>query len=122
MKIAFSPSVYEHAAFLIQMTPWEVSRDAELLYQAHRLAHQIYHHSPIVVGIDIYNIEAEAYGCVVTQPSGNGIPAITKGIFASIEESNSLKTFNPEVDGRIPLIIEAGRELARDKFSSVELR
>jgi hypothetical protein len=30
----FSPSVYEHAAILIHRTPWDVSRDGELLYQA----------------------------------------------------------------------------------------
>jgi uroporphyrinogen decarboxylase len=74
----------------------------------------MYHHSPVVVGIDIYNIEAEAYGCVVTQPSGNGIPAITTKIFDSIEETQSLKPFNPEIDGRIPLIIEAGKNLAKE--------
>jgi uroporphyrinogen decarboxylase len=120
MKIAFSPSVYEHAAFLLKMTPWKVSRNAELLYRAHRTAHQMYQHSPIVVGIDIYNIEAEAYGCVVTQPSGNGIPAITKRLFAAIEETRNLKPFNPKVDGRIPLIIEAGKKLA-EEFPGVKI-
>ena len=113
MKIAFSPSVYEHAAFLIHNAPWKVSRSAELIWRAHSTAYQIYHHFPIVVGIDIYNIEAEAYGCVVNQPSGNGIPAITKGIFASIEETRILKPFKTN-DGRIPLIIEAGKKLAKE--------
>jgi uroporphyrinogen decarboxylase len=120
MKIAFSPSVYEHAAFLLKMTPWEVSRNAELLYRAHRTAHQIYQHSPIVVGIDIYNIEAEAYGGVVTQPNGNGIPAITQRLFAAIEETHNLKPFNPKVDGRIPLIIEAGKKLV-EEFPDVKV-
>jgi len=120
MKIAFSPSVYEHAAALIKMTPWEVSRSAELLCRGHGVAYQLYNHFPIVVGIDIYNIEAEAYGCVVTQPSGNGIPAITSGIFASIEETRELLPFNPQTDGRIPLIIEAGKNLAKD-FPNVKI-
>ncbi len=100
MKIAFSPSVYEHAAFLIGMTPWDVSHDAELLCKAHRKAYEIYHHSPIVVGIDIYNVEAEAYGCTVERPHGNGIPAVTTGILNSIEEAHALKPFDPEVAGR----------------------
>ena len=120
MKIPFSPSVYEHAAFLIKMRPWKVSRNSELLYRAHRIAHQMYQHSPIVVGIDIYNIEAEAYGGIVTQPSGNGIPAITGGIFSSIEETRSIKPFNPRVDGRIPLIIEAGKKL-KAEFPEVKV-
>ena len=121
MKIAFSPSVYEHAAFLIGMTPWDVSRDMELLYRAHRTAYEIYHHSPIVAGIDIYNIEAEAYGCVVERPGGNGVPAITEGILGSIEEARSLKPFDPEVDGRVGMIIEAGKKLAAE-FPDADVR
>ncbi len=121
MKIAFSPSVYEHAAFLIGKTPWEVSRDVELLWYAHRTAYELYHHSPIVVGIDIYNLEAEAYGCVVEQPTGNGIPAITRGIFDSIEEARSLKPFDPKTDGRIDMIIEAGKRLAAE-FPGADVR
>lgn len=121
MKIAFSPSVYEHAAFLIGMTPWDVSHDVELLWRAHRTAHEIYHHSPIVVGIDIYNIEAEAYGCTVERPGGNGVPAITSGIFDSIEETRSLKPFDPRVDGRIGMIIQAGKRLAAE-FPEADVR
>ena len=114
MKIAFSPSVYEHAAFLIGMSPWAVSRDMELLCSAHRKAYEIYHHSPVVVGIDIYNLEAEAYGCTVDRPDGNGIPAITREIFDSIEETRILKPFDPKVDGRIGMIIEAGERLSEE--------
>lgn len=121
MKIAFSPSVYEHAAFLIGMTPWDVSHDVELLWRAHRTAYEIYHHSPIVVGIDIYNVEAEAYGCTVERPGGNGVPAITKGIFDSIEEVLSLKPFDPKVDGRIGMTIEAGKRLAAE-FPDADVR
>ena len=114
MKISFSPSVYEHAAALLGMTPWEVSRDAELIRKAHSKAYQIYQHTPIVVGIDIYNIEAEAYGCRVERPAGNGIPAIIKGIFDSIKETQALNPFNPKTDGRIMAIIEAGKKIASD--------
>ena len=32
MKIAFTPVVYEHAARFVGRTPWEVSRDADLLF------------------------------------------------------------------------------------------
>jgi uroporphyrinogen decarboxylase len=66
------------------------------------------------VGIDIYNVEAEAYGCTVDRPGGNGIPAITRGILSSIEESRSLRHFDPETDGRTGMIIEAGKRLAAE--------
>jgi uroporphyrinogen decarboxylase len=121
MKIAFSPSVYEHASALINKTPWEVSRDMELLCKAHRKAYKLYHHSPIVVGIDIYNLEAEAYGCVVQNPGGNGIPAITKNIFESVNEAKSLKPFDPQKDGRISMIIESGVRLKKE-FPNADVR
>ena len=75
-----SPSVYEHAAAVIGRTPWDVSRDAELLFAAHAAAYRLYRHTPIMPGIDIYNLEAEAYGGVVRQPQGVGIPAIARPI------------------------------------------
>ncbi|MEA3227361.1 MAG: hypothetical protein U9Q07_15530, partial [Planctomycetota bacterium] len=59
-QIQFAPSVYEHAARVIGKSPWEVSRNCDLLAQGHIEAYRLYKHCPIVVGIDIYNLEAEA--------------------------------------------------------------
>jgi len=113
LKIPFSISVYEHAAQLIGRSPWEVSRDPELLYQAHRAAYLRYRHFPVVVGIDIYNLEAEAYGCVVERPEGNGIPAVTRPRFESLDDALGLAALRP-TEGRIPAFIEAGRRLAAE--------
>jgi uroporphyrinogen decarboxylase len=110
----FSPSVYEHAAFLIQRTPWEVSRDAELMYRGHAEAFRRYGHAPIVVGIDIYNLEAEAYGGVVEKPEGVGIPAIGTPVVGSAGELARLKPFDPRSAGRIAMAIEAARRLAQE--------
>ena len=49
----FAPSVYEHAARLIGRRPWEVSRDADLMFEGHAEAYRLYEHRPVVVGIDI---------------------------------------------------------------------
>ena len=114
MKIPFSPSVYEHAAALIRRTPWEVSRDAELLFAAHRAAYREYRHTPVVVGIDIYNLEAEAYGGRVVEPGGNGIPAIAQPLVASLEAAQRLRPFDPRRDGRIPMAIGVGQRLAHE--------
>ncbi len=114
MRIAFSISVYEHAARLINRSPWEVSRDGELMYQAQRRAYETYRHFPVVVGIDIYNLEAEAYGGLVTRPDGNGIPAITEPALPSLEAALDLEPLDPHSAGRLPMVIEVGRRLARD--------
>jgi uroporphyrinogen decarboxylase len=108
----FSPSVYEHAARVIGKTPWEVSRSADLLAQGNIEAFRLYNHAPVVVGIDIYNLEAEAYGATVQRPSGNGIPAIQKHPYSTTKELLNLEPFDPKKDGRIPMAIEAAKRVA----------
>jgi uroporphyrinogen-III decarboxylase len=105
--VQFCPSAYEHAARVIGKSPWEVSRDVELLSKAHIEAYRLYRHRPVVVGIDIYNLEAEAYGAVVGRASGNAIPAICEYPFSSVKELLSLEPFDPKTAGRIPMVIEA---------------
>ncbi len=107
----FAPSVYEHAARVIGRSPWDVSRDVHLLARAHTEAYRLYQHRPIVVGIDIYNLEAEAYGAVVRRASGNGIPAIQEHPLASARELIDLAPFNPKSAGRIPMAIEAAERV-----------
>jgi len=111
--VEFAPSVYEHAAGLIGKTTWEVSRNPELLAAGHCRAFELYQHRPVVVGIDIYNLEAEAYGAKVQKPSGSGIPAISSALFTSTKELLSLKPLNPSTDGRIPMVIEAAKRIVQ---------
>ena len=108
----FCPSVYEHAARVIGESPWEVSRDVELLSKAHIEAYRLYRHRPIVVGIDIYNLEAEAYGAVVGRAAGNAIPAICEYPCSSVKELIALEPFNPKTAGRIPMVIEAAKRVS----------
>ncbi|MDR0336339.1 MAG: hypothetical protein LBI18_04540 [Planctomycetaceae bacterium] len=106
-----SPSVYEHAAQLIHVSPWEASRDGELIYQAHAAAYRTYRHTPIMPGIDIYNLEAEAYGAEIEQPIGNAIPAVRHHPFHCIDEILKLPPLNAQKDGRIPVQIQVAKRL-----------
>ena len=110
----FSPSVYEHAARVIGKSPWEVSRSAGLLAQGNIEAFRLYEHCPVVVGIDIYNLEAEAYGAPVEQPAAGGIPAIHRHPYSTTEELLNLEPLNPRTDGRIPMVIEAAKRVAHE--------
>jgi uroporphyrinogen decarboxylase len=114
-------AVYEHAARLIDRRPWDVSRDGELLFQAHAEAYRRYRHSPVVVSIDIYNLEAEAYGATVAEPAGNGIPAVVKPICPSAEQMGRLEPFDPARAGRIPITLEAAARLA-EEFPEADVR
>jgi len=107
----FVPIVYEHAAALIHRRPFDVSRDADLLASAHAEAFRQYHHSPVVAGIDVYNIEAEAYGAQLQDAGGNAIPSIAAPVFTTIEDLLLLRPIDPHKDGRLPLILEAAARL-----------
>lgn len=114
MKIPFTPSVYEHAAQMVGRSPWDVSRDPDLMFEGHKRAYLEYRHSPIVVGIDIYNLEAEAYGASIHAPRGNGIPAVTEPLCKNLDEGLALPPFDPHKDGRLAMVIDVGRRLARE--------
>jgi len=106
-----SPSIYEHAAQLIGETPWRASRDGELLFQAHAAAYRTYHHAPIMPGIDIYNLEVEAYGAVIEEPIGDPIPAVKNHPLDRLEQIFDLPPLNAKTDGRIPMQIQAAKRL-----------
>jgi len=110
-SLPFEPVCFEHAAALIGKTAWDVSRDTDLLVQAHLAAIQCYRLTSCVVGMDIYNLEAEAYGASVLRPLGNGIPSLRERTFDSLEELGELTLDAGK--GRIPLMLEAARRLRR---------
>lgn len=115
MKIPFNPSIYEHAARWAGCSPWEASRDPEKMFRGHRDAWLAYRHTPIVVGIDIYNLEAEAYGARVVAPQGeDSIPAIAEPLLGALDDALSLPPFDPARDGRISMVIGVGQRLQRE--------
>jgi uroporphyrinogen decarboxylase len=118
----FVPVVYEHAAALIGRRPYEVSCDAGLLVAAHAEAFRRYHHSPVVVGIDVYNVESEAYGARLRDPGGIAIPSIESPFCAEIEDLLSLAPIDPLKDGRFPIVLEAAGRLREEcKGASVAI-
>jgi len=107
----FEPAIYEHAARLIGKTPWEASRSKELIVQGHKAAFELYRHMPVVVGIDIYNLEAEAFGAIIAEPDGEGIPAPEEHLCEEVTEILKLADFDPATSGRLSMIIKAAQEL-----------
>ncbi len=121
MKAAFTPVVYEHAARFVGRSPWDVSRDGELLFEAHRLAYAEYRQQVVCVGIDIYNLEAEAYGAAVEAGSPDAIPAIRQPLLGTLEEGLDLPPFDPARDGRLPMVLDTARRL-REALPEAEVR
>lgn len=121
MKIPFTPVVYEHAARFVGRSPWAVSRDPELMFEGHRRAYLEYRHQVICVGIDIYNLEAEAYGATIENTGEFGIPAVHAPILRSLDDGLALPPYDPERDGRIALLLAVGRRLKRE-FPEADVR
>jgi len=72
-------------------------------------------------GIDIYNLEPEAYGGVIEQPTGHNIPAIEHHPFASTAQLLDLPPLDPATSGRIPLQIKAAQRLI-ERFPEANIR
>ncbi len=107
------PVVLEHAAAFVGETPWAVSRDADLLYRAHREAWSFYGHAPVVCGIDVYHLEVEAWGAQVGEPVDGGMPTIGFALLDEVCELADLPALDLHRDGRLPLTLAAARRLRR---------
>ena len=117
-RVPFVPAIYEQKAFLIGSTPSRVSRDAELFYRALMVEAETYQADALVVGMDVYNLEAEAIGAKVSYYEDEGdtsIPGIRPGdhVLKFGDDLSGLKIPNPARDGRMPINLDVARRAAR---------
>ncbi len=105
----FVPSIYEHGAAVLGKSPGEVSRDAGLMAQAAIDSYRRYDHDLVTVGIDIYNVEAEAWGCAVSSGEGKSIPGVTAHPLAEAPQLDpaQLTEPTPGQGNRLMLLAEA---------------
>ena len=125
-QVPFIPAIYEHKAWFVGETPSTVCRDVGLFTRAVLAEYEQVRPDALVVGIDVYNVEAEAIGSEVTYFDGDDIciPAIgTAG--AVLKEGapvESLKVPNPAKDGRMPLNLEVCRRIMKELGEVVPIR
>lgn len=112
-QVPFIPSIYEHGPRLLDRSPGEVSRNAELMAAAALEGYARYDHDLVTVGIDLYNIEAEALGCVLSDGEGSSIPGVTTHPLASQPELNADALVLPPRGeaNRLDLIVDAARRV-----------
>ena len=111
----FLPAIYEHKAWFIGSTPSAISRDANLLAKAMLAEYEAIKPDALVVGVDVYNLEAESVGCTVTFYEGDdtSIPGIRPGdhrVHVGDDLSNAFLP-NPRTSGRMPVNLEAARQV-----------
>lgn len=104
-RIPFAPTIFEHSARFIDKTPSETAIDGHLLEEAHIKAFDIYGHDLVTVGIDVYNIEAEALGCKIKYHEDFSIPGVISHPFQNTEDISGIEFHIKK--GRIKLILDA---------------
>jgi uroporphyrinogen decarboxylase len=122
-RLAFCPAIYEHKAKLIGKSVSEVATSSESLKQALLAEFEIYRPDMLTVGIDIYNIEAEALGCSIYHfDSPEAVPIIARRLPPMAVSAMRLKTINPDVDGRMPLTIGVAESMHKKLGHEVFVR
>ena len=110
-RLPFLPTIFEHSARLIGRTPSETALDEDLLVEAQMKAYSIYGHDAVTVGVDVYNIEAEALGCKIKYHEDNSIPGVISHPFERQCDFESI-TFSLN-KGRIKKILNAAEKINR---------
>jgi uroporphyrinogen decarboxylase len=122
-KLPFVPAVYEHKARLIGHSPSEVCRSLDLLHEALEKELEVYDPDALTVGLDVYNVEAEAVGCEVRYFGRSpDVPAVAAPILEGPSELGRLRRPDPGRDGRMPLLVEAAARLRAAKGDDVAVR
>lgn len=109
----FVPAIYEHKAFLVGCSPSQLCRSQELLEAALERERELYDPDMLVLGVDVYNVEAEAAGCPVAYfEDRNDVPAVITPICRHRADLPRLRRPDPERDGRMPLLLKTAAALA----------
>lgn len=112
--IPFVPAIYEHKAALINRTPAEVCCNLGRMNEAHAAEWNTYRSPVQVVGLDVYNIEAEAMGCTVHFPKDSfDVPVCVTPVLDADEDPTALLVPDPEQVGRMPLMLETALHLKK---------
>lgn len=122
-RIPFVPAIYEHKGALIGKSPSEICRNPDYLYDGLMRELETYDPDMLVIGIDVYNVEAEALGCkVVYFEDSDDCPGIVDPIVDGPSALDKLGVPDPERASRMPLYLEVAERLQRDIGASVIVR
>jgi uroporphyrinogen decarboxylase len=122
-RIPFVPAIYEHKGVLTGKSPSQICRNADYLHAGLLRELEVYDADMLVIGIDVYNVEAEALGCkVVYFEDSFDCPGIVQPIIARAADLSRLAVPDPDRDGRMPIYLEVADRLCREIGRSLILR
>lgn len=122
----YMPAIYEHKAWFIDSTPSKASRDPDLFTKGVLTEFEQIGPDALTIGIDVYNLEAEAAGCTVTFYEGDdtSIPGIRPGdhIVKLGDDLQNQPIPSPATDGRMPVNIEVAKRVVHELGNDVWVR
>lgn len=122
-RIPFCPAIYEHKGYLIDKTPSQICRSAELLVEGLEAELARYKPDFLTVGIDVYNVEAEALGCkIVYFDDSPDVPGVEDFPVKQRSDFDKLGIPDPTTDGRMPLYLEAAKEIQKRHGDHIKIR
>ncbi len=111
-RIPFVPAIYEHKGALVGKSPSAVCRNPDALLEALTKEAALYRADMLVIGIDVYNVEAEALGCkVVYFDDSNDVPGIVDPLVERPADLARLHVPDPEIDARMPVYLKVAENL-----------
>jgi uroporphyrinogen decarboxylase len=120
-RIPFVPAIYEHKAALIGKTPSEVAQSEELLVYAALAEFETYRPDLLTVGMDVYNVEAEALGCKVKYYDTHDVPGIEQHLEIT-QVLHRPKRLDPVRSGRMGIFLRAAASLNKQLGTEVLVR
>lgn len=117
----WEPALYEHKAALLGLPVMAVATSAEHLAAAVRREAELYRPASLVVGIDIYNVEAEACGGCLIDTGPRSCPELRPPGWTLDALPAQLALPAVPGAGRFPLLLEAGRRV-RDALPGQTVR
>jgi uroporphyrinogen decarboxylase len=122
-RVPFVPAVYEHKARLVGRRPSEVCRSFDLLLESLSKELQTYDPDVLTVGVDVYNVEAEALGCAVRYfDDSDDVPSVAGALIAEPADLGKLGLPDPGRDGRMPLFVEAAARVQKERGQDMLVR
>lgn len=125
-RTPFLPAIYEHKAWFVGETPSKVCRDPHLLTAALIAEYERVRPDALTIGVDIYNVEAEAIGCTVTyyEEGDNSVPTISPQatVFHGTEDIASFSIPDPRRSGRMPMFIDVAGTMVKTLGKEIPLR
>ena len=112
-KYLWEPAIYEHKAALIKKPVVEVANSVDLLTEAILAEHRVYQADLITVGVDVYNIEAEACGATVVAGEKESCPYIPDPLFDIHDLPKELDLPAISQAGRFGLMLEVGQRVSK---------